>query len=905
MNNDAIIAKMVKAVPELVTDHLKDMMPKMEKAKEATINEVSLLNEFINALVEIGENFEKTVFGVSETFQLQVKERVKDEKLGQFYQLVVNNLLKFADEVQHTFFNFKGYGEVVQSYVTDHENIFKSIESSVNLNAEALELKIKENDRCLFEQTDYYKDHRNDILSFGDNDNKKKLYELEERRHRVCEDTFIMMNHNVDLVVTKLKDVVKFETAMKNSMRDLSTKMIQDLMGNRNKEVLQPIKDLDNNLERFRCHSDFVYKEANLIFSEFTDVYKYSRIFYDFESIKRLNSLLENKYNRYIYKKTNELGGKLTTREKLFIEIFLESLYCGSTSLDERTIRKIDTFLTNINARSYLLFNLILKKSQFMLEKPFDVVIIDTGRFQNFEVLVKQLLNFDLRRKKIDLEMVYHLMKFCINIFDTDYTNLLKLYRFCVIFNSMDFWTDLLVFFKGYLKPKQAEDGEIITLDEEVEKEQVQKRFQFITINFKAIKQKSGHSPAELAMENILYLSVHCGLDFDKLVEIIVKIGPLVDLPFQRLKNAIKKKKALFLASLDSLEAIRRANRYRNENYAHSSHQDKIYLVFKHALPFMNYKDDLVSVISLNKKFYQKRLKLYNSLLLRADLKDNNQRIFLYDKSLNIKIIKTSLKEEFPKTEIDPLINLDMKRTACEEGLTDQLRMEDVLKNVCHPSGANFSYYQGLNYITRYFYLMYNKDCVATYNIVSTLMVDHFSIYFDSKFKNLRKLFFMLKVIIRMHLPSLYNFLMHIHKLDLEIVFTAWCLTLFTPLTQYNRKSYLLDEIIDIFISKGWAGFFRVVLVIMEEYQDRIYGAQYDQILIIFSNLLKNGFSDLFTHHETLQNRQSDSFSFKVAITKYKSINKKLLSALSDEYVNALQTLDKVVEGLNDQGHKN
>ena len=904
MNNDSYIAQMIKLVPELVAEHLKSTMPRLKRTKATTESEVRLLNEFMNGMMQIGEEFERKVFEASEKFQLQVKERVKDEKLGQIYQLIINNLLKFTDGVQHTLFNFKGYGEVIQSYLTDYESIINSVESNIGLNVETLDLRIKENDKRLFDQTEYYRDHRTSIISAEDNNEKATMQELEEARKLVAEDSLAMAKHNVELLTSKLRDVVKYEAAMKNTVKDISTKVINDLVGINSNETPRQIKELDSNLEKFMYHSESVYREANLVFSDFVDFNKYNRIFCEFETLKKLNGLLENKYNRYVHKKIMEFGSKLKARERLFIEVFLESLYMDSTPIDERTVRKMNALLNNLNARSYLVFNLILKKGQLLSERPFDVIILDCCRFHNFEVLVKQLLDFDEQRKKLDLETVYHLMKFSINLFDESYTNLLRLYRFSVIFNSLDFWVDLLSFFKGYLKPKQAEDGEIITLDEEIDNEKAQKRFQFISLKFKTGSHKHVHSPAELAFENLLYLAMHCGLDFERLKDIIAKVGPRVDLPFKRIKKTIKKKKPMFLASLESIESIRKANRYRNENYADYSKKQRLYLILKLSLPYISYKTELVSIILLNRYFATRSLKLYNALLYRGHVTDRQERIFLYNKNINSQVLKQDLHEDFQPAEIDPLINLDMKRTAYDDGLDDQLKMEAVLRNVCHSSGANFSYYQGLNYITRYFFLMYKGDVVGTYNIVSSLMADRFSCYFDAKFKNLRKLFFMLKAVIKMHLPVLYRYLMDIHKLDIEIVFTAWCLTLFTPLIQYTHESHLLDEIIDIFISKGWAGLFRVVLVIMDRYQPKIYGAQYDQILVLFSGLLKQGFAEFFDVIETDNQEPVESFSFKVAVRKYRSVNKRLLNTLEDEYVDALQELDKTIEGLKQANHK-
>lgn len=57
------------------------------------------------------------------------------------------------------------------------------------------------------------------------------------------------------------------------------------------------------------------------------------------------------------------------------------------------------------------------------------------------------------------------------------------------------------------------------------------------------------------------------------------------------------------------------------------------------------------------------------------------------------------------------------------------------------------------------------------------------------------------------YLPDLINYLECEIKLDIEVIFASWCLTIFTTIVHQNQQSKLLDEILDVFIAKGWIGF--------------------------------------------------------------------------------------------------
>jgi len=56
----------------------------------------------------------------------------------------------------------------------------------------------------------------------------------------------------------------------------------------------------------------------------------------------------------------------------------------------------------------------------------------------------------------------------------------------------------------------------------------------------------------------------------------------------------------------------------------------------------------------------------------------------------------------------------------------------------------------------------------------------------------------------------------------------------------------LLDDIIDIFIAKGWVGFYKILLFIFDSIKDQLIGASYEDILLILGNIPRDSFHKIF-----------------------------------------------------------
>ena len=95
----------------------------------------------------------------------------------------------------------------------------------------------------------------------------------------------------------------------------------------------------------------------------------------------------------------------------------------------------------------------------------------------------------------------------------------------------------------------------------------------------------------------------------------------------------------------------------------------------------------------------------------------------------------------------------------------------------------------------------------------------------------------------------------------------------------------MLDDIIDIFISQGWAGFCKIVLAILQKLQFLLIKMNYEEILILLSELSKNNFQ----FFEDKQIR----INFKTEILKFEEVDDELLEFYEGAYFGIKKKLDR------------
>ena len=96
---------------------------------------------------------------------------------------------------------------------------------------------------------------------------------------------------------------------------------------------------------------------------------------------------------------------------------------------------------------------------------------------------------------------------------------------------------------------------------------------------------------------------------------------------------------------------------------------------------------------------------------------------------------------------------LDTKRTFHQSEYFDRKKLEVILFNLADPKKGDFSYYQGLNYITSYFLVLFQGDELKTYNQVITMMRENYKIYLDHSMHKFKRLLYIAKKYLKIYLP--------------------------------------------------------------------------------------------------------------------------------------------------------
>ena len=207
------------------------------------------------------------------------------------------------------------------------------------------------------------------------------------------------------------------------------------------------------------------------------------------------------------------------------------------------------------------------------------------------------------------------------------------------------------------------------------------------------------------------------------------------------------------------------------------------------------------------------------------------------------KKLKKKVKKLKPLDK-DHIIALDVKRTHAERADFDHLSLEQILRNVNHSDMGRFSYYQGLNYIVAYL-LDVMGDKERTYCLTIKLLESEFRQYVDENMENLNQLFYMFRRILHIFLPRVSHHLEKNENMQTSVIYANWFLTIFTTLKQQKKHIPMLDQIFDIFVSKGWAGFFRCVLVLLYHCEDTILSLRNDELIVFLTDFARKGFQVL------------------------------------------------------------
>jgi hypothetical protein len=182
---------------------------------------------------------------------------------------------------------------------------------------------------------------------------------------------------------------------------------------------------------------------------------------------------------------------------------------------------------------------------------------------------------------------------------------------------------------------------------------------------------------------------------------------------------------------------------------------------------------------------------------------------------------------------------------------------------------------------------MFNGNSLHTFNFVRTIIEQHLRYYLDGKMENMKVLVFIQKRLVEIFFPRISR---HIHRnkiVDPLVVFSNWILGLFNFNTQSESEELkgssvcsldqmeqsllpidpssknifpnvpskvksnnqfspkYFDQMMDIFVAEGWAGFFKCSLVMLKYYEVNLLSWNGSDLMLKLSNFPQFVFNDL------------------------------------------------------------
>jgi hypothetical protein len=930
----------INTMPNIIREHFDRMNAKIKVCDEKSTKEIKALSKFLNDLHFIGSAYEKSLFKLCEDFQQQMKHFIHDDKLTQYFQLVINSLLRHGDTIQKQYEKVSGirntFGAIDKDFKMTTENVIESVGSNLAVYKEKsqefeyLYKKYIKSSISLTNQSNsgQKSSRRIERTSSSDLNEFTSSRDAEDQALLCYTDVENLFQYNIANLKRRINDCYNKEMNVKHKVKQSALVLIKTFAIDLKTEYQPKIDSLEISPENFRCYFDHLEKENSLEFNPKITLNNFELKFFPFHNFMKLDSIFDQPYAKTLSNKVTSLGKIISPRIKIYIDLLLDYIYKANIEFSKEIIEEINFIMSNVKTSEYLIYNLILKKSLILFEKPFTNITLKRDQFKNIQPISQYFfLNYlSGNGNEINCEAIFNFLKFTLTVFNEQKICFIESLSRIVLVNDARFWGDLMSFIYQHYKQNSNLES-FVSANLSNNPNLINGIRNLVGVIKTNLATPQGKDTAYTkAFNDVAYFIFKLRLDFETITDILLVLAPKAGVTFEFVKTILQKNQDLFLSQISGQNfSISEQEKSLAKISKSLNRSEKIFLVCKKCVQYLNEPSQIYKIITLNKFIYGDRKRIFIRALLNFDLEKSpvfRQAI------LRTKIEPGMAKERLVISnfqDVDTIISLDVKRTFCDNKDFNPSKLELILKNISHPDVGRFSYYQGLNYIASYFYVLFEGDEILTYNFVISIMHNYFFNYVDSDLKNLRKLFFCLKRLIQMYLPVLYNYLENEQKLDMDIIFASWCLTLFTTITQSFPKSKQLDEVIDIFVSKGWPGFFKIVIVILDLLQEKILNLGYEDILIVLSDLAKTNFIELINIDISNQQLAFESqdrsrekglrlendlgektldslyapFSFKQKIKKFTKINKTSLICYQNDYYKILEQIDEFWHKIN------
>lgn len=859
-------------------EHFDRVIDKMQSASQKSAKEIKALTTFLTSMHSISKIFEESLFKSCEEFQKKTKEFVKDEQITHSYQLLINSVLRFGDnvqklnrsvnETQNTLLEMEKRVKVGQTstfgLINASTNEFKSSFSQ-------FEVDYRKYIKVMVSHTVAPKEE-NTVLTQSDLMLCKNTEETVLNSFGMVKSAF---GNNLNCLKLRLDSLCIQENEGKKVAKEVSNEVTKTLrVLNKKEGQIKSENWVENSMDQ---NSYFEQIKKDLLL-EFNNAFGFSHLqlnFCSYYNFLKLNAIFQGIYSRYLWTRIFAMGAKIPVRVKLYVELFFENFYRNNSEFTKEIIDELETILNEKATREYFVFCLIYKKSVYFYVKPFSTLAIKSVQFQNLQTISHLvLLAFFKETSWVDFETIFAFLKFALCMFNEQKGCLIEKCINVPQINTLDFWSGLF----DYLLTQNS-NGLINFRQDISNSSQFFNGIKNIVDNFKNQIIQPKQENKQKVFDELAFFLFKLKIDFEKITEILLMLANKGEILSESVRSILLQNQELLLGQISRLPEFKiiaspdfdKLTKLITKNH-------KLVSFLGLLVGYLNTAKEVQSVITLNKFVYSKSESILKQVLLQFHFSRNSKvRKHIISLKIDSKSAVSKLTEIDAKKD-DTTIVLDVKRTFSFDKNFKSESLHLILSNISNEEVGCFAYYQGLNYIVTYFLGLFENDEILTYNFTISILYNNFSAFIDQDLKNIRKLFFYLKSFMKTHLPILHEFLENEQKLDSDIVVASWCLTLFTTVTQYTQYSPFLDEIIDIFLAKGWPGFFRVILVILEELQDKIFKMNYEDTLMMLGDLCKTNFREITQKYISKENGISgESFSFKIGIRKFKRVNKMMM----------------------------
>lgn len=897
------------ALPAALREHCERMISKTMICDEKNTKIFKTVSKFLTEALNLGITYEKSLTKLCDDFHTQFMNSINDDKLIHYCFLLTNSVMQFASE-------FKQKNLALNSTKITLDGIDANLKRHTNQTLESLTSSITAFHEKSLEYESGYRKYIKTSAQLATISNGERSDEEAFLAARKAEDKTLASFADLENILPvcmdklkyKIKDSSEKEKASKIGLKTTIAEAARIFASERYKVDLESkLLNLDNSSDNFKILMDHLEKEAALEFTSKISLTDFELKFCSWYNFLKLDEIFDDIETRSMYSKMQLQAKSISPRIRIYIDLVLDQLFKTTNEFSKEICDEISFIMGNPKTSAYFMDALVLKKCTVLYEKLSSPIYLKKEQLSNLLTISQYFFLNCLSSKELNSEVSLNFLKFAGTVFSEHEVCFAESLSKVVILNDSKFWIELY----ALLNENEHKTSDIQLLN------QGNQNLIFDFKNFVGSFMTTDTRPTREPEKNKAFLQVaeilfKVKLGFENTSDILISVSRKAKVQPDAVKGMLISRQDVFMPNI-SERTIAKAESKRIMTKL-SKGLDKCHrlvLLLKKAVPYLDSADEACKLVLLSKHMYSKRMSLLKKILLNFSFIQAPQlRKQIFAQMIDPKHIAKQLKTS-GQSNSSQIIGLDVKRTFCEHPSFSAEMLEQILNNISRPDVGNFPYYQGLNFVTNYFCITFDGDYLQSYNFTITLLRNKFSRFIDSELKNLKQLFYCLKKLIRVNMPELMQHIEHSHSLDLDAVFTGWCLTLFTSITQRYPQSSLLDEVVDIFIGEGWPGFIKVVISIFDSLAEKIVTLEYEEMLRLLTDIIKNNFSEVIkeeaNRHRKIAPRgfnglannslskNSNSllnFSFKQRIKQFPKINARLI----DQYIEEYMTLAKKTE---------